>query len=85
MFDANNPRLCLAFCSSLSPLLGESEKFTCLNKIKAKDSQWKLIANKLSKWDKQCLIFWSATLAHSYASYLISSSARLRTVNPGIR
>lgn len=41
-----------AFCSSLSPLHGEAGKLTCLDKIKAKDSQYKLKANKLSKWDK---------------------------------
>jgi len=59
----------LAFCSSLSPLRGDAGKLTCLDKIKAKDSQYKLKANKLSKWAKQCLIFWSATSAYSYASY----------------
>lgn len=42
----------LAFCSSLSPVQGEAGKLTCLDMIKAKDSQYKLKANKLSKWDK---------------------------------
>lgn len=36
----------------LSPLHGEAGKLTCLDKMKAKDSQYKFKANKLSKWDK---------------------------------
>lgn len=28
--------------------------------------------------------FWSATLAHSYASYLLSSSIKLKIVYPGM-
>lgn len=73
----------LAFCSSLSAFPGEAGRLICLDKIKAKDSQYKRKANKLSKGGKQCLIFLSATFAHIYASYLVSSSIKLRPVNPG--